>query len=164
MIPPIKRILYATDLSKNSIYAYYYAVDLEKKYDAEIVILNVIEPVSEKAYGSGAEKLQIEQHNASMEVIKSGLESFCKRVDARNGATCAVRVAKSLVRVGDPVAEILKAAEEEGCDLIFMGKHSRGFLAQTLLGSVSGGVLDRSRKPVFLVPLPSDNMAAWDEI
>jgi nucleotide-binding universal stress UspA family protein len=164
MIPPIKRILYATDLSKNSIYAYYYAVDLAKKYGAEIVILNVIEPVSSKAYGSGAEKLQFDQHKASMEVIKNRLESFCKRVEARNEAACAVPVVKIFVQVGDPVAEILKAADEEACDLIFLGKHSRGFLAQTLLGSVSAVVLDRSRKPVFLVPLPSDNMAAWDEI
>jgi hypothetical protein len=35
MIPQIRKILYATDLSKNSAYAYQYAMNLAEKYDAE---------------------------------------------------------------------------------------------------------------------------------
>ena len=46
MIPQIKKILYATDLSQNSAYAFYYAVDLAQERGAKIIILNVIEPVS----------------------------------------------------------------------------------------------------------------------
>jgi nucleotide-binding universal stress UspA family protein len=45
MIPQIKKILYATDLSKNSAYAYRYTVDLAQRHDAGIVILHVIEPI-----------------------------------------------------------------------------------------------------------------------
>ena len=45
MIPQIKKILYATDLSRNSAYAFYYAVDLAQKKGATIVILNTIEPI-----------------------------------------------------------------------------------------------------------------------
>ena len=44
MIPQIKKILYATDLSKNSEYAFYYSVDLAKKYGREIIILHAVEP------------------------------------------------------------------------------------------------------------------------
>jgi len=40
MIPPIKKILYATDLSKNSAYAFFYAVDMAKNHNASIVILH----------------------------------------------------------------------------------------------------------------------------
>ena len=45
MIPQIKKILYATDLSKNAAYAFFYAVDMAKKYNASIVILHVVEPI-----------------------------------------------------------------------------------------------------------------------
>jgi nucleotide-binding universal stress UspA family protein len=55
------------------------------------------------------------------------------------------------------VAEILKVADEEGCDVIVLGTHGKGFLKQTLLGSVSSSVLIRTQKPVFVIPLPSKN-------
>jgi len=42
MIPKIKKILYATDLSKNSAYALRYAINSAKRNDAEIVILHVM--------------------------------------------------------------------------------------------------------------------------
>ena len=44
MIPEIKNILYATDLSKNSSYAFFYAADMAKRHNARIVILHSIEP------------------------------------------------------------------------------------------------------------------------
>jgi nucleotide-binding universal stress UspA family protein len=58
---------------------------------------------------------------------------------------------------GDPVEEILKAVDEEGCDVIVLGTHGKGFLEQTFLGSVSSSVLLRTRKPVFVIPLPSED-------
>jgi len=43
MIPKIKNILYATDLTKNSAYAFRYAINSAQKHDAQIHILHVIE-------------------------------------------------------------------------------------------------------------------------
>ena len=43
MTQDIKRILYATDLSDNSTYAFGYAINLAKKFNAEITILHVID-------------------------------------------------------------------------------------------------------------------------
>ena len=45
MIPEIKKVLYATDFSKNSNYAFFYAVDMAKRHNARIVILHSVEPV-----------------------------------------------------------------------------------------------------------------------
>jgi len=45
MVPQIKKILYATDLSKNSAFAFLYATDMAKTHDAKIVILHAIEPI-----------------------------------------------------------------------------------------------------------------------
>ncbi len=43
MIPNIKKILYATDLSENSAYAFRYAINSALKHDAGIIILHVFE-------------------------------------------------------------------------------------------------------------------------
>ncbi|MBN2398370.1 MAG: universal stress protein, partial [Deltaproteobacteria bacterium] len=52
MIPKIKRVLYATDLSENSMYAFRYAVNTAEKHDAEMIVLHVIEeiPAAVRAY------------------------------------------------------------------------------------------------------------------
>ena len=87
MIPQIRKILYATDLSKNSVYAYRHAMDMAEKYDAEIVILHVIEPIPPmvKHYVKGfvdeinwEEKIKYEQ-GIAIERIKKRLEEFCKK-------------------------------------------------------------------------------------
>ena len=49
MIPKIQNVLYATDLSKNSAYAFRYAVNTARKHDAKIHILHVIESLSPQA-------------------------------------------------------------------------------------------------------------------
>jgi nucleotide-binding universal stress UspA family protein len=66
-------------------------------------------------------------------------------------------VSKILVQPGHPVEEILKAADEEAYEVIILGTHGKGFLKQTFLGSVARSVLDRARKPVFIIPLPHDD-------
>jgi nucleotide-binding universal stress UspA family protein len=71
--------------------------------------------------------------------------------------------AKIVVSLGHPVEEILKAADEESCDAIVLGTHGKGFLRQTFLGSVAGSVMERTRKSVFVIPLPSEKTNIdWD--
>jgi nucleotide-binding universal stress UspA family protein len=55
--------------------------------------------------------------------------------------------------------EIVKAAEESGCDLIFMGSHGRSGWGKLLLGSASSRVLSMSCIPV-LVYRPKQDAAA----
>jgi nucleotide-binding universal stress UspA family protein len=164
MIPQIKKILYATDLTKNSAYAFYYAVDMAKRHDAEIIILHTIEPLRASAFGTATDKAERSQHEISMEVIRNRIRKFCEKVDEKNSLSCVVLVTKILVQVGYPPEEILKVGDEEGADVIILGSHGKGFLRQTFLGSVSGSVLARARKPVFIVPLPPEKISIWDEM
>ena len=158
MLPQIKKILYATDLSRNSAYAFYYAVDLAQKRGATIVILHSVEPLPGyvKTYTMGLEKTEIENQAELTDIIGKRLNNFCQKVDDHIGSPCVELVTKVIVRSGHPVEEILSAADEEGCDLIVLGSHGKGFLKQTFLGSVSRRVLDRSRKPVLVIPLPPE--------
>jgi nucleotide-binding universal stress UspA family protein len=110
-------------------------------------------------------KIQKDNIGEAMEEIKNRLQSFCRRVEAQIGPPCAELVSKILVPLGHPMEEILNTADREDCDLIILGTHGKGFLAHTFLGSVSSAVLHRTRKPVFVIPLPSEKTDIdWDKI
>ncbi len=47
MIPEIKKILYATDLSESARYAFKYAADLAQRYDAMVTFLYVMEDMNQ---------------------------------------------------------------------------------------------------------------------
>jgi nucleotide-binding universal stress UspA family protein len=170
MIQQIKKILYATDLSKNSSYAFLYAVDLAKKYNAEIIVLHAIEPIPAyaEAYGDLTEdfqKFKKKQRDEIIESIKNHLTGFCKKAEAKIGFPCAELVTKILVPTAYPPYAILDAADREGCDVIVLGAHGKGFISYVFLGSVSKAVLHRTRKPVFIIPLPSEEATIdWDGI
>ncbi len=173
MIPQIKKILYATDLSKNSAYAFFHAVDMAQKHDATIVILHVIEPVRHVAGDGGGivaieamlQKAKKQEREEDIEEIKKNLRAFCRKVEAQICLPCVDLVSEILVPVGYPVEEILNAADDEGCDAIVLGTHGKGFLRRTFLGSVAASVLERTRKPVFIIPLPPETTSVdWDAI
>ena len=120
MIPEIKKILYATDLSKNSSYAFLYAVDMAEKHDAPIVMLQLLNVVLRYALCSimaleSVRKIQRKQEQETdFEEMKKRLQDFCKKMETVIGFPCAELVTKILVPLGHPVEEILKAADDEG--------------------------------------------------
>jgi nucleotide-binding universal stress UspA family protein len=160
MIPQIKKILFATDLSKNSAYAFYYAVHMAKRDEARIVILHAVEPLPHMlaTFEDFPQKVAKDRWEETVKKFKERIQDISVKVDARMGISSVDLVSNILIRPGNPVEEILKTADEEGCDVIVLGTHGKGFLKQTFLGSVSNSVLLRTRKPVFVVPLPSENI------
>jgi nucleotide-binding universal stress UspA family protein len=56
-----------------------------------------------------------------------------------------------MVRFGDPVAEILREAEEFGADLIAVTTEGRSALGRTVLGSVAEQVVRKADAPVMLM-------------
>jgi nucleotide-binding universal stress UspA family protein len=51
---------------------------------------------------------------------------------------------------GDPAQCILEQEEEQGADLIVMGKHGTGVTEELLLGSVTKHVLSQARADVLV--------------
>jgi nucleotide-binding universal stress UspA family protein len=159
MIPQIKTILFPTDLSKNAAYAFYYAVHMAKRDGAKIVILHAVDPLPPMliSFEDFSYKVAKGRWEDTVKKFRERIQDISAKVDARTGISSVDLVSKILVRPGHPVEEILKVADEESCDVIVLGTHSKGFLQQTFLGSVSSSVLFRTRKPVFVVPLPSED-------
>lgn len=166
MLPQIKKILYATDLSKNSSYAFLYATDMARRHDATIVVLHAVDPGPPEVRFVGVlERLENKESKELGGEIQTLIQDFCKKTETKIGAPCVELISKILVPRGHPPEEILNAAETEGCDVIVLGSHGKGFLSHTFLGSVSSSVLQRTRKPVFIIPLPSEKATfEWDGI
>jgi nucleotide-binding universal stress UspA family protein len=161
----IKKILYATDLSQNSSFAFWYATDMARRHDAKIVMLHAIEPIPAyaAAYTGITDELKRKQQEETVQEIRTRLGDFCRKAESEIGPPCVELVSKILVPRGHPPEEILNAADQEGCDVIVLGTHGKGFLAHTFLGSVSSAVLNRTQKPVFIIPLPPENKTLdWD--
>ena len=58
---------------------------------------------------------------------------------------------ESLTAFADsPASTIVDVAEQQQCDLIFMGSHGRSGWGQLLLGSVTNKVLSHTSKPVLV--------------
>ena len=164
MVPQIKKILYTTDLTKNSLYAFYFAVDLARKHDASITILHCVEAIPASVYARVAylDTASILRENKNQEKeedvikIKKEVQQFCQNAESRIGAPCVNLVSEIIVKEGHPVEEILNTADTKECDVIVLGAHGKGWLKHTFLGSIASSVLERTRKPVFIIPLPSE--------
>lgn len=164
MMPEIKKILYATDLSKNAAHAFRYAVYLAKNIDAVIVILHVVERMTHdaeltlRAYlpEKDREKIFKDRIDHATVRIKNRIQMFCEKELEKKPQHLA-RISSIEVCEGYPAEEILRKAETFDCDLILMGTHEKGFTSYTFLGSVAKRVLRRSRKPTFVVPLPEED-------
>jgi nucleotide-binding universal stress UspA family protein len=160
MIPKIKKILYATDLTENSAYAFRYAVSSAQQHGAKIHILHVLEEIKTNLLWAYFEmdKLQEIREKGKEEIkdrIQKRLEIFCQR-ELMDSPACRDLVASTEVVEGDPAAEILRKADELEADLVVMGTHGKGLLEHTFLGSVAEKILHRIKIPVLTIPIPKE--------
>jgi nucleotide-binding universal stress UspA family protein len=169
----IESILYATDLSENARYAFAYAMSLADRYQAKLVLLHVLPEESSALDKSVIGYISEDQWNAIKEshfqdakealigkrqdrtLVRNILNQFSEKARSDFGEN-AIPSDEVIVRRGNPVEVILKTAEENKCDLIVMGTHGRGALADAMMGSTARRVVRRSQTPVLVVRLPED--------
>ena len=161
MLPQIKNILYATDLSENARYAYTYAASLGQQYGGRITILHVIERLTAETFLQihgyvGEEKwkkLQEEKQADFISTIKGRLSNFCDEISNEVDA-CTFQVDKIIVKEGIATDEILHQADLNDVDLIIMGTRGLGMFKEALMGGTARRVVRRSTIPVMVVRLP----------
>jgi nucleotide-binding universal stress UspA family protein len=172
MVPQIKKILYTTDLTKNSLYAFYFTIDLARKHDAKIIILHCIGAVLHKpSWDTGfidvpklVEGMKQNEKERDVAEIQKEIQQFCQSAESQISVPCVDLVSEIIVKEGHPVEEILNTADTKECDVIVLGTHGKGWLKHTFLGNVANSVLERTRKPVFIIPLPSEKSRIEKEI
>jgi nucleotide-binding universal stress UspA family protein len=164
MLPQLKNILYATDLSDNARFAYQYAASLAQQYGARITILHVMENLSAEAYlqihgyvGEQKWKQLEADHQADfVSRIQGRLSTFCEEISSDLDA-CTFQVDKILVKEGVAADEILHQADLNDADLIVMGTRGYGMFKDALMGGTARRVVRHSTVPVMVVRLPEND-------
>lgn len=163
MLPDIKTILFATDLSVNSEFACRYAVYLAEKTDAKIHVLHIAEKLPAEA------REALEQSESWMEKFETNEQFHKDRLDnsKRLLTECFDRFWQSLDKAerklrnhissmhvieSQPAEAIVQYAEKIEADMIVMGTHQKGAIT-AFLGSISRRVLKTATIPMLVVPI-----------
>ncbi len=161
MIPHIKTILYPTDLSDTARYAFGYAADLARRYDALITILYVMEDLNHIVESQIRdmlgreqwEKLRTEKQDHLKQSIRSRLEDFCIEMESRIDS-CRLLVEEIRITRGQPAQAILDTAKEIKADLIVMGNRGHNLLQGSLIGGTARKIVQTGSIPVLVVRQP----------
>jgi nucleotide-binding universal stress UspA family protein len=141
-----KKILVPTDGSALSEQAAAAAIEFARALGGEIVAVSIAHPYPMIA----AEAVVVLDAEAETRVLlglaQENIDKVAQLAKAA-GVACTGSIALSYF----PHEEIIKAAVEHQCDLIFMGSHGRHGISKLLLGSVTQNVLSYSSIPVMVL-------------
>lgn len=147
------KILIPTDGTALSLQAARHAFELAQSHGAAVVLLSVLEaPYYDVASGDNPDALEAELAQEPRATLAS------LAAEARGLGLAA----RTLIRRGEPAAEILATVQAEGVDLLAMAAHSHGPIASLLGTSVSQDILRRAGCPVLVIGEQSEGAQAGD--
>jgi nucleotide-binding universal stress UspA family protein len=142
----MKTILVPTDFSKCANNAMVYALEVAERLGTSVTALYVVYP-NEGVDNNMYDAFFVDDY--VKERLK-GMEKWVKKFT--NGQHFNKVPIHLECRIGFPVSTICQAASDLGASLIVMGTTGATGLRGMLLGSVAGGVVANSKKPVFVIP------------
>ena len=142
----LAKLLVPTDFSEDSEQAARYAVELAKRFQAEIHCIHVVDIPADLLstsayYMTGPSEGFLDQIR---EESKKNLEAFAKK----NLEGVGVRTA---FLEGSPFVEIIRYARNQEIDLVVIATHGRTGLRHVLFGSVAEKVVRKAPCPVLVV-------------
>lgn len=143
-----KKILVPTDGSPLSDKAVDAAIEFARTTECELVTLCVAEPYVYSALveGSGIYPMDSAVYDEkAQEYAQHNVDKAVALAQAA-GIKCKATVALSF----SPYEEIVRAAEQNNCDVIFMASHGRKGLNKLFVGSETQKVLAHSTLPVLV--------------
>lgn len=156
----IKKVLIAMDYDETSQKVAEVGFSMAKAMKAEVVLLHVI---SDPLYYSSVEYSPIMGFSGYMETAQlqlNNVESLKKAslhyLD-KSKTHLGDKTIKTMIAEGDFADSILKAAKELHADIIVMGSHSRKWLENVIMGSVTEKVLHNTSIPLFIIPTKKQN-------
>jgi len=137
------RILLALDGSPLAEQALPHAIAQAERFEAELVLLRVLEPLR---LSSGLSPVAVERtEERTRRLVQEYLESIAARVEEQGVPVRAVTVE------GRSHLEIIRFAESNQIDLIVISSRGASGLSRWLMGSVADRVVRGARMPVLLV-------------
>jgi nucleotide-binding universal stress UspA family protein len=147
-----KTILVPHDFSASANHAAALARDEAKLHGGRIVLLHVIDLPHQLG---GTEVVIPPDTGAPIPIKDYAVASAEQHLgDLAERLTKDGTTVTTFVRVGNPVDEILRFADDEKADLIVMGTHGRTGIRHLIAGSVAERVVRASKVPVLTVRHP----------
>lgn len=142
-----KKILVPVDGSEGSWRALASAVEIGKRFESKLLVVNVIQPYNNAALlAVPLDHATINQGNSELEKVGDKvLEMAEERL-----AEYPNKVEYSL-EIGHPSERIIALAKKSQCDAIVLGSRGLSGIAEFFLGSVSSKVSQYSSVPVLIV-------------
>lgn len=145
-----KRILIATDNSKQAEKAGQQAISIASSTNADIIVLYVIDDYYK--YALPQKDLRDHLDEQLQQEGKEAVEKFKSKIEAEK---CAGRCQNIniiiMIKNGKPADVILKTADEENVDQIVVGKSGKHKLERFLLGSTAEKVVKGAKVPVAVI-------------
>jgi nucleotide-binding universal stress UspA family protein len=145
-----KKILFCTDFSENSHWAFTYALSLAKAFKSKLMILHVTpEPVH-------PDQLSIYLPQEKMEELKASQKKELEK-ELKTHYLQKMKGLKNyqvVFQEGEPFYVIIQTVRKEAIDLVVMGTHGRTGLDHILFGSTAEKVVRKSPCPVLTIRLP----------
>ncbi len=141
----IEKILIPVDFSEYSKMALDYSIEFSKKFNSELILIYVIEPI---VYPSDFGLGQIPINQVDFEIQSKAESELKKLVEEKIPSELK---ATYVVRTGKPFLEIINAAKEYDCDLIIIATHGHTGIEHILFGSTAEKVVRKSPIPVLTV-------------
>lgn len=144
-----RSVLCPIDFSEHSRLALQYAAAIAVRGNARLTVAYVNDPLLVAAAATALHDRTLAKRSARelQELVEATLST-----DARKPLQW-----KSHVSIGDPTAEILKAASRARSDLIVLGTHGLTGADRLLLGSTTLSILQGTTVPVLAVPRSGDS-------
>jgi len=145
-----KKILFCTDFSENSHWAFTYALSLAKAFKAKLLILHVTpEPIHPDQLSIYLPQEKLEELKASQkkEAEKELKTHYLQKMKGFKNYQVSFQE-------GEPFYVIIQMARKESVDLIVMGTHGRTGLDHILFGSTAEKVVRKSPCAVMTIRLP----------
>lgn len=145
--PPImailKRILVASDFGEASGRALDLALGVAAGFGSELTLIHVWEFPSYEYLGGMP--MPVDYAERMNEAVRARMAAVVDSVRYR------CRNVKSIVKMGVPCVEVLRAVEETRSDLLVLGTHGRRGLRRAILGSVAEKLVRSCSVPVLTV-------------
>jgi nucleotide-binding universal stress UspA family protein len=144
----IKKVLVPIDFSDYSKSALKYAVNFAKTFNAEIILVYVVEPV---IYPPDFSMGQIAMPSINAEWDDRAKDELQKL--AKSDITGTENV-KTVIKTGKPFIEIIETAKEEDVDIIIIATHGHSGVEHILFGSTAEKVVRKAPCPVLTLREP----------
>jgi len=158
MEPDISKVLVPIDFSDYSKSALKYAVNFVKHFEAQLILVYVVEPV---IYPPDFSMGQIAIPSVDVEMDKRAVEELNKLANQEIPGEIKV---KSIVKTGKPFIEIIETAGEEDADLIIIATHGHTGMEHILFGSTAEKVVRKAPCPVLTLREPIKGFMFKEEL